>query len=215
MATTVADLQLTLAQRLGENSAPNDTNEKTRRLGFINEAYRSVLRKNYWWFTEKTFAFDSVASQASYGTADGFPSDYRKFLEVRYDGKLIVPATQSESFESYDSTYSTNTESYYIFAGKMYPTPVFPATGTDNVTGKYYYNPAKLTADADAVAIPDIFSDILVAYAYARMALKRGKRGSSADGFDEWKEILKDMQVEQNNYLFGLQQQKETEAIYD
>lgn len=215
MATTVADLQLTLAQRLGENSASNDTNEKARRLAYINEAYRSVLRKNYWWFTEKVFAFDSVANQASYGTTDGFPSDYRKFLEVRYDGRLITPVIQPDAFESYDSTYSTQTEGYFIFAGKMYPTPVFPASGTDNVTGKYYYNPAKLTADADAVAIPDIFTDVLVAYAYARMALKRGKRGSSADGFDEWKEILKDMQIEQSNYLFGLQQQKETEAIYD
>lgn len=215
MATTVADLQLTLAQRLGENSAPNDTNEKARRLAFINEAYRSVLRKNYWWFTEKTFAFNSVASQTSYTTSDGFPSDYRKFLEVRYDGKLITPILQPDAFESYDSTYSTHTEGYFIFAGVFYPVPVFSAAGTNNVTGKYYYVPTKLTTDASTVVIPDIFTDVLVAYAYARMALKRGKRGSSADGFDEWKEILKDMQVEQNNYIFGLQQQKETEAIYD
>lgn len=215
MAMTVADLQLSLAQRLGENSAPNDTNEKARRLAFINEAYRSVLRKNYWWFTEKTFSFDSVASQTSYDTTDGFPSDFRKFLEVRYNGNLVTPSLQSDAFESYDSNYSNHTESYYIFAGVFYPTPVFPASGTDNVTGKYYHTPAKLTLDADTIVIPDIFSDILVAYAYARLALKRGKRGSSADGFDEWKEILKDMQIEQNNYLFGLQQQKETEAIYD
>lgn len=215
MAMTVADLQLSLAQRLGETSAPNDTNEKARRLAYLNEAYRSVLRKNYWWFTEKVFAFDSVANQTSYTTADGFPSDFRKFLEVRYDGKLITPATQPESFASYSETYSTNTESYFIFAGAMYPTPVFPASGTDNITGKYYYTPVKLNLDADLIVIPDIFSDVLVAYAYARMALKRGKRGSSADGFDEWKEILKDMQVEQNNYLFGLQQETETEALYE
>lgn len=211
---TVADLQLSLAQRLGENSTPNDTNEKARRLAYLNEAYRSVLRKNYWWFTEKVFAFDSVANKESYTTADGFPSDFRKFLEVRYDGKLITPVTQSDAFASYSSTYPTQSEGYYIFAGAMYPTPVFGASGTDNITGKYYYNPAKLTLDADLIVIPDIFSDVLVALAYARMALKRGKRGSSADGFDEWKEILKDMQVEQNNYLFGLQQETETEAIY-
>lgn len=211
---TVADLQLSLAQRLGENSAPNDSNEKARRLAYFNEAYRSILRKNYWWFTEKTFAFDSVANKTSYDTSDGFPSDFRKFLEVRYDGKLIVPTLQSQAFQSYDDNYSVVTDSYYIFAGIFYPTPVFPASGTDNITGKYYYNPAKLTLDADLVVIPDIFTDVLVAYAYARMALKRGKRGSSADGFDEWKEILKDMQVEQNNYLFGLQQETETEAIY-
>ncbi len=214
MAMTVADLQLSLAQRLGENSAPNDSNEKARRLAYFNEAYRSILRKNYWWFTEKVFDFNSVANQTSYSTADGFPSDFRKFLEVRYDGKLIVPTLQSQAFQSYDDNYSVVTDSYYIFAGIFYPTPVFPASGTDNVTGKYYYTPAKLTLDADLIVIPDIFSDVLVAYAYARMALKRGKRGSSADGFDEWKEILKDMQVEQNNYLFGLQQETETEAIY-
>lgn len=214
MAITVADLQLSLAQRLGENSAPNDSNEKARRLAYFNEAYRSILRKNYWWFTEKVFDFNSVANQTSYSTADGFPSDFRKFLEVRYDGKLIVPTLQSQAFQSYDDNYSVVTDSYYIFAGIFYPTPVFPASGTDNVTGKYYYTPAKLTLDADLIVIPDIFSDVLVAYAYARMALKRGKRGSSADGFDEWKEILQDMQVEQNNYLFGLQQETETEAIY-
>ncbi len=215
MAMTVADLQLTLAQRLGENSAPNDTNEKARRLGYFNEAYRSILRKNYWWFTEKTFSFDSVASQASYSTADGFPSDFRKFLEVRYNGSLITPVVQPTAFSSQDSSYPTESAGYYIFAGSMYPTPVFPDSGTDYITGKYYYTPAKLALDADLIVIPDIFTDVLVAYAYARMSLKRGKRGSSADGFDEWKEILKDMQVEQNNYLFGLQQEAETVALYE
>ena len=215
MAMTVADLQLSLAQRLGETSAPNDSNEKARRLAYLNEAYRSVLRKNYWWFTEKVFAFSSVASQASYTTADGFPSDFRKMLEVRYDGKLITPVTQPDAFSDYDDGYTSHSEGYFIFAGAFYPAPVFSASGTNNITGKYYYNPAKLNLDADLVAIPDIFTDVLVAYAYARMALKRGKRGSSADGFDEWKEILKDMQVEQNNYLFGLQQQASTEALYE
>jgi len=214
MAMTVAELQLSLAQRLGETSAPNDTNEKARRLAYFNEAYRSVLRKNYWWFTEKVFSFSSVANQTSYTTADGFPSDYRKFLEVRYDGSLVTPVSQPDVLNSYDSTYSITSSSYFIFAGVLYPTPVFPATGTNNITGKYYHTPAKLTLDADLIIIPDIFSDVLVAYASARMALKRGKRGSSADGFDEWKEILKDMQVEQNSYLFGLGQETETEAIY-
>jgi hypothetical protein len=214
MAMTVADLQLSLAQRLGEDSAPNVTNEKARRLAYLNEAYRSILRKNYWWFTEKLFTFNSVANQTKYGTADGFPSDFRKFLEVRCDGRLIVPVSQPQAFQSYDANYSTHSEGYFVFAGEMYPTPVFPSSGTNNITGKYYYTPAKLNLDADLIVIPDIFSDVLVAYAYARMALKRGKRGSSADGFDEWKEILKDMQVEQNNYLFGLQQEVETEAMY-
>jgi hypothetical protein len=203
MATTVAQLHTELAHRLGEIATPNDVNEKARRLTFFNLAYKAVMRRHYWWFLETTGSFTSVANQESYTTADGFPTDVRKILEVRYGNTIITPALQSEVLDSETTPYNEHSESYMMFQGKFYPIPRFMTDGI-TVSLKYYKNPPVLTADADVIVIPDMFSDALVAYAEARVSKVKGKRGSSADGFDEFNEIIKQMDAEQNKYLFYL-----------
>ncbi len=218
MSVTVDDLQLRVAYRLGESAAASGV-ESSRRLQFINEGYKAVLRKHFWWWTEATAAFDSVANQASYSTADGFPSDIRgsAVLELRYDGTLYTPLTQTESLSNIDASYSNYAESYFIFNKKLYPVPVFSASGTDNVTMKYYKVPSLLTTGSDLILIPDEYSDILVAYCVARKQQLKSKRGSAADAFDEFNEILKEMTVAQNEYLFALKssESKELEAMYE
>lgn len=219
MSTTVDNLQLSLAYRLGERSAPSGV-ESERRLSFINQAYRSIIREHYWWFTETDDTFNSVADQASYTPgSDSFPTDIRGslILELRYDGKLITPLTQTQAMSCLTSGYSNYSDSFFMFNSKLYPVQVFPATGTANCSLKYFKNPTALTTGLDTIVIPDLYQDVLTSYAFARFCQINSKRGSAADGFDEYNEILKQMRVEQNNYLLALKASgsNQIEAMYE
>ncbi len=200
---TAGDIQLALAYRLGEDSAPNDANEKARRLSFINEGYRGVMAKNYWWFTEASTTLNSLAGQESYGTSDGVP-DFRQILEFRFNGIVYSQITQYDAMTAYSTSYSNFVNSYFLFNGKIYPVPAISTSVTNGIALKYYQNYTKLTGDASTILIPDLFSDILVAYAQARVTLVDGERGSASDSFDEYNEILGRMVEEQNKYLFSL-----------
>lgn len=217
MATTVSDLQSRIAYRMREKSAP-DSVEALRRLQFINEGQRTVIRKHYYWFTEATATFDSVADQESYDSTDGFPSDIRgsAILELRYNGSLYTPMTQTEAFETQDSSYASRSQSYFIFNKSLYPVPKFPASGTDYVTMKYYKLPTTLSASTDELLIPDEYSDIVVAFVVGRLNQLNGKRASASDAYDEFNEILKEMNTEQNNYLMALKSnESDLTAIYE
>lgn len=201
MAVTVDNLQLALAYRLGERSAPSGV-ESERRLSFINQAYRSILREHYWWFTETDTTFNSVANQESYTPGlNSFPTDIRSslILELRYDGKLISPLTQTQAMSCLSSGYTNYSESYFMFNSKLYPVQVFSTTDTANCSIKYFKNPPALTTGSDTIVIPDMYCDVLTSYAFGRFCQINSKRGSAADGFDEYNEILKQMRTEQNN----------------
>ena len=207
MSTTLTDLHQRLSYRLAEDSVPATSgSEWNRRTQFINEAYRSIIRKHYWWWTEASDTFNSVANQASYGTADGFPSDIRgsSILELRFDGKLYQPALQSEAMNLQNDDYSGMSERYMVFNHKLYPLPAYPSSGTDNIAIKYYKIPAALSSGSDTIAIPDEYADILVAFALGRIQAQDSKRGSAADSYDEYKEIYNEMVEEQKAYLFAL-----------
>lgn len=204
MAKTLTDLQTSLAYRLDEDSVPNtNTAEYTKRKSFLNEAYRDIMRRHTWWFSETTGQFTTVANQEAYGTADGVPSDIRSILELRFQGKLYSPITQSEGMGALTSPYTNFSESYFIYGGKIYFVPAISSSVSNGVTLKYYKNATDLSTGTDTIIIPDIFSDALVAYAYARTSGKEGERGSAGDGFAEYTEILKIMNEEQNKYLFS------------
>lgn len=86
-------------------------------------------------------------------------------------------------------------------------TPSTPATGTITalkkaITIKYYRKATKLTANTDTVVIPDEFASALDAWAYGRICQIDDERGSAADGFDEFEEIIKQMMVEENKIQF-------------
>ena len=218
MAVTAADLQLGLAYRLGENSTPNDVNEKARRLYFINEGYRSVMTKHFWWFTEAEGQFNSVAGQESYGSADGVPTDIRQILELRYQGTVYDQITQYNAMKADKVPYGRQSNSYFMFNGEIYPVPAFGSSVTNGVKIKYYKQYTKLTTDASTILIPEMFSDILVAYAHARRSLVSGKRGSASDSFDEYNELLSRITEEQNKYLFSLKNgsyQVDIENLYE
>lgn len=203
-AVTVSDLQTSLAYRLGEDSTPSSTAEQARRLSFINEAYRAVIMRHYWWFTETTSQFSTVAGQESYGTSDGVPTNLRTILELRYNNVVYQPITQTQALASYTVPYTNGNNNYFVFNSKIYPVPAFPATVANGVQLKYFAGFTKLTSNSDTVLIPEAFCDVLVAYAFARFSILDSERGNAADGFDEFNEIMSLMEIEQNKYNFAL-----------
>lgn len=79
-------------------------------------------------------------------------------------------------------------------------TPTTPATGTitateRNIVYRYWYFPTNLSADTDTIAVPDRYSDVLVAYALGKKLSGplEDERGSAADAFEEYNSILDDM----------------------
>lgn len=201
---TLLQLQTSLAYRMGEDSVPNDTNEKARRKSFINEGYRLVMSKHRWWFSEAYDSFNSVAAQESYGSADGVPTDIREIIELRYQNVLYTQLTQNQAMNAYTTPYTNYSQSYFWFNNKIYPVPAFSASVADGIKIKYYKKHTELSADADTIIIPDDFSDILVAYAEARVNKIDSERGTASDAFDEFNEILGIMKEENNKYLFSM-----------
>ncbi len=217
MSVTLSDLQTRISLRLGEDSVPSGT-EKTRRTQFINEAGKSIVRKHYWWWTEETDTFDSVADQASYTTADGFPSNLRgsSILELRFGGTLYTPTIQSDVFSMTNSSYSGLAQEYFVFDKTLFISPAYGTSTTDGVAIKYYKTWTTLSSDSDVCDVPDDFADILVAFALGRIFTISGKRGSAADVYDEFNEIYSEMSMEQNNYLFALKSDESSEvALYN
>ena len=204
MAKTLLQLQTSLAYRMMEDTVPSGTGELLRRKSFINDAYNAIMREHYWWFTEATDTFDSVAAQASYTTADGVASDLRAILELRVSGRLYNPLTQDRGMSAITTPYNGYSESFFVFAGSIYFVPPIATSGTDAIAIKYYKTHTELSANTDTILIPDIYSDAIVAYAYARTIGGEGERGSSGDGFAEYSEIMKNMREEQNKYLFAI-----------
>ncbi len=183
---------------MGEDQAPSDTAELARRKAFLNQAYSAVMREHLWWFTEASTTFNSVAAQASYTTADGVPATLRMILELRFQDKLYHPITQDEGMGAMSLPYSNFSESYFVFAGSIYFVPPISSAVTNGIAIKYYKTHTELSANADTILIPDIFSDVLVAYAYARTIAIEGEPGSAGDAFAEYNEVMKIMREEQN-----------------
>jgi len=205
MAKTVANIKLAIAYRMSEDGVPNDTSEAARRLHFINEAYRDIMRRNFWWFTETTDSFDSVADQDSYtfGTG-GVPSDIRAILELRFQDKLYTQQEQKDAMDTDTVPYKNSSQSYFIYGNEIYFNPPLSTTVVDGVAIKYYKKHTDVSSDSDTFLIPDEYIDSLVAYVVGRLQQFDSERGSAADAFEEYKEILSQMQEEQNMYLFGL-----------
>jgi len=116
MSVSVSDLQTRLAYRLGEDSAPSDTNETARRLSFFNEAQRKAIGEYDWWFLTDIKSLPSVDEQEIYS----LDSTFREMLELRLDKKIVLPIPQSEAFKTYNYPpiyyqYQAITDRYFIF----------------------------------------------------------------------------------------------------
>jgi len=270
MAKTLSDLQTSLSYRLLEDSAVSDLNEKARRTRYFNEAYREIMKQNYYWFALTIGSDTSVRDREIYQV-----SNVRDLIEVRLDGKLYAPIDQDKAFggflyqptyypayiyeqligswylygetelhllpapssvpttfsvsgitrssstatvtttanhgydvntyvtmagadqSGYNGTFRvTSTPSTTTFTIEVSGSPTTPATGTITVTERnivyrYYAYPTDMSADTDTTLIPDMYTEALVAYAYARVQIAAGQRGSAADGFDEFNNTIK------------------------
>lgn len=279
MAVTEAQLQTSLAYRLGENSTPGDTNEVARRREYFNDALRAVYKDWYYWFFQDTGSLSTVSGQEKYT----LPTTVRDILELRMNGKLVIPQSQPDSFGSYNYpptyyVYSNIANRYFLYGDRdlhILPkpsvtpdtltvssitrsgttatvttsaahgyssldfvtlagatqtdyngefeiqsvpstttftitvdnSPTTPATGTITVTQRnlvfrYYKKLTLLSSTSSTTDLPDEYAYGLVAFAYARKMQQKGKRGSTADGFDEFNEFLKDLRAEQNRRNF-------------
>jgi len=117
MATTVSQLQQRIAFRLGEDSAPSDSNEEARRLSFINEAYMKVLGEEYWWFLQTIGSDTTVVDQENYT----LPTDYRDMIELRVDDKVSQFIPQYEAMGTYNYPplyyqYHSVVQKFYVYA---------------------------------------------------------------------------------------------------
>lgn len=210
MAKQLSDILTRLAYRMGEDSSPTDSSEKARRVNAIAEGYEGITTDEYWWWTEASTTFNTVANQQTYTTADGFPSDFRDMVELRVDSKVYTYIPKSKVFGLYDKTTAifnydnlTTDKHWYIFDDTLYLYPTPGANGTNNIEMKYLKYPTIPSADSDTFDIPDIFSRALDAYAYGKLKSLEGKRGTAADAFAEYSEIIGKMQMEQNRRLFS------------
>lgn len=281
MAVTLATVLSRLAYRMRENSSPDDTNEKARRVSAINEGYRKICGERYWWFLKTIGSDTSIEDQEIYT----LPTDFRDMIEVRYNGKLYSATTEKEVFESWDyppgayehgfatgryfvygenelhllpvpqstpsaltvssitqtsgtatvttsATHGLIANNYVTIAGAdqsdyngmfritsaptastftitVSSSAISPATGTitateRNIVYRYWKYVTDLSSDTDTIIIPDLYADILPAYAYGRLKQTKGLRGSAGDGFEEYNQIANSMLAEYNRRKFML-----------
>ena len=111
-------------------------------------------------------------------------------VETEYNGNFSITVVDADTFT-------------YVVTGS----PTTPGTGTPTalkkaITLKYYRKGVKLTADADTLIIPDEYSSAVDAFAYGRICQIDDERGSAADGFAEFDDVIKQMRMEQNNVDF-------------
>lgn len=217
MAKTLTNLLQSVSYRMREDSVPTGS-ESLRRTQFLNEGYMSITRKHFWWWTEASTTFNSVANQTSYTSSDGFPSTIRgsAILELRVDGTLYHPVTQTAAFEAENSNYSGFSQKYMVFNKSLYLLPPYETSSSNGIAMKYYRIPTILSSGSDTILLPDEYADLLVAFALGRLKAIGSQRGSAADAYDEFNEIYKEMEVEQNNYLFALKSnESQYSALYE
>lgn len=273
MSLIANDVLTDVSTRRGENGVPTG-NELTRRLSFVGQAFRHLLRQNDWWFLYKTHATSTISGQEIYD----LPSDYKQMVEVRVDRVLRIPQSDNSVFSmtqlppvSYPfSVNYFNSRFYYIFGDEIHLLPypsstpsaisvtsivvsgttatatcatahglqnndytqiagasvsecngskrvivtsstVFTyvvASGTsspsgtitatwNNFTIKYAYIPeTSFDSTSDTIDLPERYSDALSAYVFGRLAQLDGERGDASDGFDEYNEIIGEMNKE-------------------
>lgn len=280
MSVTVNDVLSEVASRMGFNSIPTVLNEKNRWIAHCSDAQRSIIRKNFYWFTQDTKSLISVEDRERYDLDDTF----RQMIDLRINGVPVAPITQHERSLNYNSIYTgirpvTNSygSSYFIYGEKelrvipppgsspstvsvtsitrsdsvvtvttttehgyavddfieiagatetdyngairVYSvpssttftfittaTPSSPATGTitaqqRNIVYNFYKIPTRVSSLTDVLLIPELFMEGFVSYVKARIDLRDSERGSAGDGFDEFNEIIEDLDVENNKRL--------------
>lgn len=149
-----------------------------------------------------TFTLSSLTSSS--GVATGTTSSAHGLKVGDYITVSGANETDYNGVFRLSSIPSTTTFTYSVENS-----PSSPATGTismywNNVVYRYMRQHTDFTTGTDTTIIPDRFTDILVAYALGRKMSGpiEDERGSSADAFEEYNQILKDMKIENNRKKF-------------
>ena len=134
MSVTVNDVLLGAYYRRGENSVPSDSNEQARAISFTGQAYRELLRQNKYWFATDTYATQTEDGKDIYS----LPSDFRDMVEVRYNGMVVYPQSETTASNVYKyppvySPYPLNELSnnwYYLSGDELILVPKSTETPT-------------------------------------------------------------------------------------
>lgn len=119
----------------------------------INRAIKFYYRNYRFWFNETTATFNTVASQAAYGTADGAPSDMlkRDLVQITINANQIIELTPRTYKWVQDRNISnvvgTPTD-YAYYQSKFYL--YTPPDAVYVVTVSYVKSYSELTVDSDS-----------------------------------------------------------------
>jgi len=122
------------------------------------------------------------------------------------DDFVTVAGANETAYNGEQRVYSVPSSTTFTFLNTDEPTT--PATGTITVIKRdivynFYKLPTTLTALTDTILIPDLFLEAFISYVKARIDLRDSERGSAGDGFDEFNELIQDLDVENNKRLFS------------
>ncbi len=198
MSLTTADLHTSLAYRLGETAAPGDNTTKAQRLEWMNQAYMNIARRRNWWWLEA-----SHTTNTNTGSTTGYsePSDLKEFVELVIDSIYYdqVPYKANRSFQGTGAIVTLpnlrRSFKFYRYAGKYYLIPTDSANGSAHNI-KYWKRVSKV-ADGGTFLIPDEYLEALVAYAEARYWMSITQQAKASVPFQEYEEIVKEMEREQ------------------
>jgi len=95
-----------------------------------------------------------------------------------------------------------STTTFTFTSSQATETGTFSAT-LQNLTYRFFTEFSPLTTTTSTTQLPDAYTYGLVNFAYARKMQQKGRRGSAADGFDEFNEFIKDLNIEQNRRKFA------------
>lgn len=204
MALTVSDLATNLAYRLGETAAVSDSTTVAQRLEWMNMAYFDIARRYNWWWLE---ASDTANTNTGSTTGYAEPTDLKEFIELKIDDIFYdqVPYGDNRVFTGASAIVSlpqTNrTFKYYRFGGRYYLIPVDGA-GAETHYIKYYKRVTKRVA-GDTFLMPDEYLEAITAFAEARYWMSITQQAKAVAPFQEFEQILQQMQEEQGRRGWG------------
>jgi hypothetical protein len=216
MSQTASDLQTQLAYRLGESSSPSDSTTTAIRLEWLNQGYFLIARRRNWYWLEAT---DSTNTNTGSTTGYAEPTDLKEFIELQIDGVYYDQKPYKQNRDDVNTIVSLPSTrlafEFYRFGGRYY---LVPEDAGDAVAHniKYYKRVTKRTA-SDTFLIPDEFLEALVAYAEGRYWLSISQQSKAAVPFQEFEEMLKEMEREQNRRGWGQKKMstiREPEDVY-
>lgn len=205
MALTTADLQTSLAYRLGETSSPSDSTTKALRLEWLNQGYFTLSRrKNWWWLEASSTANTNTGSTTGYAE----PSDLKAFKELKISDVFYdeIPYEDNRIHTGSSAVvsipYVTRSFKFYRFAGRYYLVPV---DGNDSAIHyiKYYKRLTAKVADGGTFLIPDEYLEAIVAFAEARYWMSITQQAKAAAPYAEFEEIAQEMAREHSRRSSG------------